>query len=359
MRDDIMNEDRNTLVIGTGLIGTSIALGLVAQGVEVFLSDIDSTALDNAIKVSGAMKYTGQDIELVVVATPPASVAKVIAAASIDHPFAVITDVASVKGSIFRELEKIGTNGWERIVGGHPMAGREVSGAIGAQGNLFLDRPWVIARSDRTSADAIATVKDLVESLGAFPIYRTIEEHDRAVALISHTPQVVASVLAGELMDAEGSYIELAGQGIRDTIRIAGSDSYLWTEILSDNSQFISQQVTQVANHLLDFATALDAGNRDSVTAKLIKGNQGRDRLPGKHGSKQQTTAILVVRLDDKPGELARLFNVAAQTNVNLEDVRIDHSLGQPTGLVELTVALDSSESLKPALEAENFVVIS
>jgi prephenate dehydrogenase len=354
-----MTQNKNTLVIGTGLIGTSIALGLTAHGLKVFLSDIDSMALDAAVKVSGASKYDGEEIQLVVVATPPASVAKVIAKAAIDHPLSIITDVASVKGSIFRELEELGTNSWDRIVGGHPMAGREVSGAIGAQGNLFLDRPWVIAGTDRTSAQAIAAVKDLVDSLGAFPIFRTIEEHDRAVALISHTPQVVASVLAGELMDAEGSYVELAGQGIRDTIRIAGSDSNLWTEILSENSQYISQQVTKVANHLLDFATALDDGDRDSVTAKLVKGNQGRERLPGKHGSSQQSTSTLVVRLDDKPGELARLFTVAAQANVNLEDVRIDHSLGQPTGLVELTVALKSIELLKPALVADSFVVIS
>ncbi len=354
-----MNQDKNILVVGTGLIGTSIALGLTAQGLRVFLSDIDSVALDNAIKVSGATKYSDQEISVVIVATPPASVAKVISASVVDHPNAVITDVASVKGSIFRELEQLGTSDWERIVGGHPMAGREVSGAMGAQGNLFLDRPWVIASSDRTSADSIASVKQLVETLGAFPIFRTIEEHDRAVALISHTPQVVASVLAGELMDAEGSYIELAGQGIRDTIRIAGSDSNLWTEILSDNSQYISQQVTRVANHLLDFASALEEGNRESVTAKLVKGNMGRDRLPGKHGSSQQSTSVLVVRLDDKPGELARLFTVAAQANVNLEDVRIDHSLGQPTGLVELTVALEAIGLLKSALEGESFVVIS
>ncbi|MEN9716954.1 MAG: hypothetical protein RLZZ483_929, partial [Actinomycetota bacterium] len=107
-----MSQDKNILVVGTGLIGTSIALGLTAQGLRVFLSDIDSVALDNAIKVSGAAQYANQDIAVVFVATPPASVAKVIAAAVVDHPNAVITDVASVKGSIFRELEQLGTSGW-------------------------------------------------------------------------------------------------------------------------------------------------------------------------------------------------------------------------------------------------------
>lgn len=359
MRDQVMNETDNILVVGTGLIGTSIALGLTAQGSKVFLSDIDSTALKAAVKVSGAKEYTDQEIKVVFVATPPASVAKVISEIALKHPLAVITDVASVKGSIFRELEELGTNASDRIVGGHPMAGREVSGAMGAQGNLFLDRPWVITSSEVTSKDAIALVKKLVESLGAFPVFRSVEEHDRAVALISHTPQVVASVLAGELMDAEGSYIELAGQGIRDTIRIAGSDAILWTEILSENSKNISSQVTEVAKHLLEFAAALDSGNRELITEKLHKGSKGRDRLPGKHGSSQSTTVILAVRLDDKPGELARLFAVAAQANVNLEDVRIDHSLGHPTGLVELTIAPSSLSLLKPALEVDGFVVIS
>ncbi len=353
-----MSASENVLVIGTGLIGTSIALGLSAQGKNVFLSDINKAALDTAIKVSGALAYTNQEINLVFVATPPANVAKVIAAAAAEHPGAVITDVASVKVSIFSELEKLGTSAWDRIVGGHPMAGREVSGAQGAQGNLFLDRPWVLTTSSATSADAVSAVRKLVELLGAFVIIRTNEEHDKAVALISHTPQVVASVLAGELLDADISQIELAGQGIRDTIRIAGSDSQLWTDILSENSQYIVARVTNVAQRLLDFAAALTAGDNALVTAKLIQGSQGRDRLPGKHGVVNQNTTTIAVRLDDKPGELARVFAVAANAQVNLEDVRIDHSLGKPTGLVELTVSLDAKSTLQSELTSADFLVI-
>ena len=346
------------LVVGTGLIGTSIALGLTAQGRRVFLADVDAGALDSAIKVSGAAAYVNQEISLVVVATPPASVAKVIFDCAEKHATAVLTDVASVKVSIFSELEELGFTNWDRLVGGHPMAGREVSGAQGAQGNLFLDRSWVITTRPATTEQAISTVRQLVESLGAFAILRTNEEHDQAVALISHTPQVVASVLAGELMDADLSQIELAGQGIRDTIRIAGSDALLWTDILSENSKYIATRVTSVANSLLDFAAALNAGEDSQVTAKLIRGAQGRDRLPGKHGVANQHTTTIAVRLDDKPGELARVFTEAAKAQVNLEDVRIDHSLGKPTGLVELTVSLAAKPTLLSILESANFVVI-
>lgn len=349
----------NVLVIGSGLIGTSVALGLTAQGRKVFLSDINQSALADAVRVSGANAFQDEAISLVVVATPPAKVAQVIHQAALDHPDAVITDVASVKVAIFNELIELSTTAWDRIVGGHPMAGREVSGAVGAQGNLFLDRPWVLSTRPDTSPEAIQVVNDLVTSLGAFPVSRTVEEHDQAVALISHTPQVVASVLAGELMDAENSQIELAGQGIRDTIRIAGSDATLWTDILSENSEFVASQVTQVANGLLDFVAALNSGNRQAIAEKLTRGSQGRDRLPGKHGATSQRTAILAVRLDDKPGELARLFTVAADSQVNLEDVRIDHSLGHPTGLVELSVTPTAIPKLQAALMDANFLVIS
>ena len=348
----------SVLVVGTGLIGTSIALGLTAQGQKVFLADIDSSALDSAVKVSGAPAYQDQDISLVVVATPPANVAKVIFDCAAKHPAAVLTDVASVKVSIFTELKKLGFTHWDRLVGGHPMAGREISGAQGAQGNLFLDRAWVLTSGPETTDDAGSLVRQLVESLGAFVILRTNEEHDQAVALISHTPQVVASVLAGELLDADISQIELAGQGIRDTIRIAGSDAHLWTDILSENANYIATRVTNVANSLLDFAAALTAGEDAKVTAKLVRGAQGRDRLPGKHGVANQNTTTIAVRLDDKPGELARVFTEAANAQVNLEDVRIDHSLGKPTGLVELTVSSGAKPTLLSILERANFVVI-
>jgi prephenate dehydrogenase len=113
-----------------------------------------------------------------------------------------------------------------------------------------------------------------------------------------------------------------------------------------------------VANSLLDFAAALTAGQDEQVTAKLIRGAQGRDRLPGKHGVSNQNTTTIAVRLDDKPGELARVFTEAAKAQVNLEDVRIDHSLGKPTGLVELTVSLAAKPTLLSLLESANFVVI-
>ena len=264
-----------------------------------------------------------------------------------------------MKGSIFEALQGLSESDLSRIVGGHPMAGREVSGASSAQSNLFVDRPWVIIRTERTSEAAYEAVQLVALALGAVPIDRTLDEHDQAVALVSHTPQVVSSVLAAQLVDAPDSYVQLAGQGIRDATRIASSNADLWTEILKGNSRHVATYVDAIADRLRAVASALKSDDQASIHDVLVQGAVGRNRLPGKHGMTAPLTSIVEVRLEDKPGELARLFAVAARANVNLEDVRIDHSLGRMTGLVELTVAQASAVTLKDALMSDGFIVVA
>ena len=354
-----MSSHRNVLVIGGGLIGTSIALDLVAAGREVFIRDIDTAAQELAVTRSGAQAFAGQSIDVVIVATPPSVVASVIRASVTEFPNAIITDVASVKGSIVDSLSDLADSDLSRIVGGHPMAGREVSGAVGAQSQLFVDRPWVITRLSKTSEDAVGVIESIAADLGAVPIERSIDEHDRAVALVSHTPQVVASLLSSLLVDASTSDIELAGQGLRDTIRIASSDADLWTDILLGNADAVGENLQILAQELHASAEALSQGNREAIRKLLVSGAQGRSRLPGKHGATAEALSLVVVRLEDKPGELARLFTAAADAQVNLEDVRIDHALGRMTGLVELTVATSSHDTLVSALQSAGFIVFA
>ena len=354
-----MSTHNNVLVIGGGLIGTSIALDLVAAGRTVYVRDIDPSAQDVALTRSGASQFDGQPIDVVIVATPPSIVADVVRSVAGEFPDVVITDVASVKGSIATALADLPEAATSRIVGGHPMAGREVSGATGAQAHLFVDRPWVMTRLANTSDAAVDAVRQVATDLGAVPIERSAIEHDRAVALVSHTPQVIASLLSGLLVDAAATDVELAGQGLRDTIRIASSDANLWTDILLGNADAVGTNLQSLARQLQATADALVAGDSDAIKQVLTSGSEGRSRLPGKHGTSVQDLATVVVRLEDKPGELARLFTAAADAHVNLEDVRIDHALGRMTGLVELTVATASRDKLIKALEATDFTVFA
>lgn len=347
------------LVVGSGLIGTSIALGLRANGDDVLLADADPAALETAMDKSGGRAWDGaESVDVVIVATPPAATSDVIRDMAQRQDHAVIVDVCSVKCSVFDRLSDLPRQAQERLVGSHPMAGREVSGARGAQSNLFVDRPWVITRGAHSSDEAVAAVRDVVVRLGAVPVERTMADHDRAVALVSHTPQVVASVLAAQLGDAAPADVELAGQGLRDTIRIAGSEPALWTQILLGNAGAVADQVNRVASGLSAAADAIRRGDERAVTEIITAGGTGRDQLPGKHGTARTDVVTSVVRVEDKPGELARLFAVAAAAQVNLEDVRIDHSLGRMTGLVELTVAPGSATALTAALDSAGFKVV-
>ncbi|CAB4340170.1 MAG: prephenate dehydrogenase [Actinobacteria bacterium] len=354
---------QSILVIGTGLIGTSIAMGLKAAGHIVYLSDVDAAAQETAVRKSAGLAWQADDksisIDVVFVATPPSAAAAVMSQAAKQHLAAIVSDVSSVKSSVFSSLADVDATQLARIVGGHPMAGREVAGARAAQSNLFVDRPWVITRNDHTTDNAVAVIKDLVTQLGAVPLERSAQDHDRAVALVSHAPQIVASVLAGQLQHALDSDVALAGQGVRDTTRIASSDSALWSQILLGNAKEVASQISQISMRLDQVAKALQTGSNVVVLQALTDGVAGRDRLPGKHGAAKTDSALVEVRLEDKPGELARLFAAAAAADVNLEDVRIDHSLGRMTGLVELTVSTAKAQALESALELAEFVVVN
>lgn len=366
------------LVVGAGLIGTSVALALRRAGVEVLLDDLDPIGLQTAINMGAGRPWpedehvtpTGrascvarQDPPgIVLIAVPPGSAPECIAAACSRFPDATITDVSSVKASVLDDASRLGSD-MTRVVGGHPMAGREVSGAAGARADLLDDRWWILTAGPTTEPDRVDAVRRLVRTCGAVPVDMSPPEHDRAVALVSHAPQVLSSALAGELLQARPEYVRIAGQGLRDMTRIAGSDSRLWTEILAANAgpvaEVLSGLIERLAGALADLqaVAAGEAGAVDGVTQVLAAGSAGRALIPGKHGAAPLDYAEVAVMVADRPGELARLFVAAGDAGVNLEDVRIEHVLGRPSGLVELSVQPSAADSLISALRERGFDV--
>jgi prephenate dehydrogenase len=199
----------------------------------------------------------------------------------------------------------------------------------------------------------------LVESLGAVVVTTTAEEHDRAVALTSHTPQVVSSLVAAGLDSLGTAEVRLSGQGLRDMTRLAGSDPDLWTEILTSNAVPVSAAIDGLIERLVVVRDGLrgERGGTAAVRGALRAGVDGVARVPGKHGTQPVPYAVVPVVIEDRPGELGRLFASAARTGVNLEDVRIDHAQGRPTGLVELEVSPDSAAMLADGLRLDGFEV--
>lgn len=342
-------------IVGTGLLGTSIGLVLRRLGIDVSLVDSSPTAIALASQYgAGRPAVDGDAPELVVVAVPPDVVADIVQRELRDFPGAVVTDVTSVKGSILRDLQGRGGD-LSRYVGSHPMAGRERGGAVSARADIFTGRSWVVCPRPDADLDAVNRVSNLALDCGANLVEMSTSDHDSAVALVSHAPQIVSSALASSLIAAPDSSVELAGGGIRDMTRIASSDPGLWIQILSANAADVTVVLEDVRDRIDGVVTALRSGAPSVALADLlVSGNTGVSRIPGKHGRSARFAHILVV-VDDRPGQLARLLADIGDLGVNMEDLRLEHSPGSAIGFAEVSVLPTSEESLVRELEARGW----
>ncbi|MEU8521277.1 prephenate dehydrogenase [Streptomyces sp. NBC_01216] len=277
-------------VIGCGLIGTSVALRLTRAGIAVALADLDPTAVALAAG-RGAGTPLAPDAppaDLVVVATPPSAVVDTLYEAQARGLGRSYTDMAGAKALIWEEAELRGCD-LRGYVPGHPMAGRELSGPAAADPALFDGRPWILCPGPTAPAEAVASVEELVALCGGIPHRMTPGAHDEAVATVSHTPMLVAAVLAAQLAGTSPEVLALAGGGLRDTTRIAASDPGLWSDILTHNAPAVAAAVERVAADLTLAAAELrDGSDTGSVTvgALLLQGNRGRAALLDATGSR-------------------------------------------------------------------------
>ena len=353
------------LVIGTGLIGASIGLALRRAGVAVALADDDEATLRLATSVgAGDRLDPSVTPQLVVVAVPPDHVGAVTADALARWPKAVVTDVGSVKVKPLHEIQTSGVP-YARYVGSHPMAGSERSGPLAAAADLFDGRAWAVTAHESAEREAVEDVEALVRVCGATLVRLSPQEHDLAVARVSHLPHVLAVLTANRLVDAPTADLALSGQGLRDVTRIAGGDPKLWEQILAANADAVASLLRDVRKDVdsiigeLETAAAVEGSpyGGDALSALLSRGAEGAAAIPGKHGQPLQATTTLFVLVPDEPGALARLFAAAGEAGVNIEDLRIDHDPGRPVGLMELSVAESGAELLRTALEARGWAV--
>lgn len=202
----------SVLVVGTGLIGTSVALALREHGVTVKLADQDAGSVRLARELGAGREWARDDepVDLAVIAVPPQYVAQWLLDLQKIDAARFYTDVASVKSLPLAQAVQLGCD-LGTYVPGHPMAGRERSGPVAARADLFLGRPWAYCPVQATDDDAVRTVLRLIEICAANPVLIGPEEHDEAVALVSHGPHVAASAVAARLAGASEAALGLAG----------------------------------------------------------------------------------------------------------------------------------------------------
>jgi prephenate dehydrogenase len=331
------------IIHGTGLLGASVGLGLRSQGWDVAGWDPDREALTEAARRGAIGTELGDpetDADLVVLAAPPDAIARSLE--NIDAE-GLVTDIGGVKTPIVRAASHL-----PHFVGGHPMAGGETSGASLATRTMFHGATWVLT-SDGAEADDLARMEEITRSLGANPVVMTAEDHDAAVARVSHLPHVIAAALM-RLADVDKATLSLAGGGFRDLTRIAAGDSTWWAEVLTANGPQVGASIEELQKALDEWRRIIGDNSAGGLDAELESARLARAGLGEHH------TQVRVVLLD-KPGEIARVGHALETSRVDVRDFQLRHGEHGGGGILTISVKGEGKNALTTALIDEGFEV--
>jgi prephenate dehydrogenase len=332
---------RSVAIVGLGLIGGSLAAALKrlddpprVVGINRTQSSLDY-ALERGIIDEGAAPgsavanswLSAGGVDLVVLGMPAGYVGewlKTIAANSYDG---VITDVASTKSGVLHAVRQVLPDP-SRFVGGHPMAGSELSGVRAAKADLFDGAYWLLTPAADTDPDAFSAMHALVTSVGARVVSVDVEAHDEAVAIVSHVPHVAAAALvdlAAAHSGERGELMRLAAGGFKDTTRIAAGSADLWTGICLDNADAISEGIEELRERLEGFETVLRARDSGAIRSWLEHAADVRRALPAQWVPATAQLTELVVPMLDRTGVVAEITAAASRAGCNIEGIDIDH----------------------------------
>lgn len=266
----------NIGIIGLGLIGGSLGLDLRALGHQVLGVSRQEQTCKRAIE-RGVVDDASLNLALlaaadvVFICTPIAAIAPTIEQL-IPHlsPDTVITDVGSVKVAVVEQVAGL----WHNFVGGHPMAGTTDNGIEAAVLGLFADNPYVLTPIDTTPASAVSRVEEIVRSLTSRVYFCRPEDHDRAVASISHLPVMVSASLVDSCMNEPDSTVlelaqHLASSGFRDTSRVGGGNPELGMMMAQYNRESLLRSLTSYRHSLDQFIELIEQEDWQTLEKKL------------------------------------------------------------------------------------------
>jgi prephenate dehydrogenase len=275
---------RTLAIVGVGLMGGSIALAARARRVAQHIIGVGPhpESLERA-RQGGILNEwfaelapAARQAQAMVFCTPVDHLVEQVVTASTEcQPDTLLTDVGSTKAVIVRRLHECLPPAI-RFVGSHPLAGSEKRGFEHADAGLLEGRVVVITPTAQSDPGAVQRTAAFWQALGGRVIEMSPEDHDRALALTSHLPHMVAAVLAGVLPATHG---HLTAGGFRDTTRVASGDPAVWTGIFLHNREAILQALASFEDGLGRFRAALQAGDRAAIDALLVQGKRSRDAL--------------------------------------------------------------------------------
>jgi prephenate dehydrogenase len=342
-------------IVGTGLVGTSVALAAARVGTRTRGFDSDSGVLERAaargaLEAAASLSEAVADAELVMVAVPvgaaPAVVQEALDAAGSD---AVVTDVASTKRPLAAVTDP-------RFVPGHPVAGGATGGPGRAAADLFDAATWFLAPNEASSAESVGLVERFVASLGARAVRTDAESHDRMLALTSHLPHALANLLMLRAAEDEES-LAFAGASLREMTRLAGANAAVWSDIFLGNADEIATALAGLRASLDELEQALRAGDRASIERSIAAAAAARERLESfAYRTEPAQLNRIRVRIPDRPGVLARITQILGAAQINLEDFEMRHVSPEYGGVLVILVAgADNAARARELLRREGY----
>jgi prephenate dehydrogenase len=335
--------------VGVGLIGGSIGLAARNAGWDVVGVDrpdvLEQAASLGAVDRPSTVKEV-RGADLVVLAAPISKVTDLVA--ELPPTDALITDVASTKTAVVREADRHEL----RFVGGHPMAGSQLSGVTNARADLFKGARYFLTPTDTTDPEAYREVAGFVRSLGAVPTAVDPEQHDLLVAALSHLPHLMAAALLKVASDISPEALSFAGPSFRDLTRVGASSPSLWSDILAENAPALGEALGAFAGAMAQLGSEIQ--DRESMERRFWEAREAYDALGGILVEKSGENVDLAVPVENRPGVFAEVTTLMGSNNINILDLYVRHSNTERAALV-LTLDADVAPLARELLHEAGF----
>ena len=301
-----------------------------------------------AIDRASTMKEV-RGADLVVLAAPISRITSLIQ--DLAPTDALITDAASTKMKIVREAEARRL----RFVGGHPMAGSQLSGVINARKDLFRGARYFLTPTSRTDPEDYRKVAQFVRQvLGAVPTAVDPEKHDLLVAALSHLPHLMAVALLKVASDISPEALTFAGPSFRDLTRVGASNPTLWSDILAENAPALGEALGAFAGAMAQFGSEIS--NRKSIEDRFREAREAYDALGGILVEKSGENVEIAIPVENRPGILAQVTTLMSSNDINILDLYMRHSNTERAALV-LTLDADAAPVAQDLLRGAGFAV--
>jgi prephenate dehydrogenase len=355
--------DRLALV-GTGLIGASVGLAAKRIGLrEVVGWDADGDSLGLAAErgavdaAAGSLEEAVEGAELVLVATPVASLQETVRAVLAAGSGPTVSDVGSTKGGLCGSVAERG-----RFIGGHPVCGSEARGPEHASAELFEGATWFLTPVAETEPERYKLLHGFVASLGAIPVAIDPAAHDRLMAVTSHLPHALANLIlnhAGSVRVNGHEPLATAGGSLRDMTRVAGANPRIWIDIFLDNAEELRSSLAEHRRRVEDLERALAAGDAGWLARWIGEAAVNRRTLLDEAYRDVGALQRVRVHVPDRPGVLSGITQALGAEQINIEDFELQHMSPERGGTLSVLVSgEDEARRAAALLEAQGYSVI-